>query len=94
MEFRLTGQYIVEGKYYAWIPQRELLDSETKFLNSVGYTTLTLSSTSNRAISVAYYNQEDNSVVTESGRGYTRDKMIKPDIAAGGFNAIVTNPGG
>ena len=93
-KFRLTGQYIVEGKYYAWIPQRELLDDETKFLNPVGYTTLTLSSTSSGAISVAYYNQEDNSVISESGRGYTRYGMIKPDIAAGGFNAIVTNPGG
>ena len=93
-KFRLTGQSIVDGKYYAWIPQRELLDSETKFLNSVGYTTLTLSSTSSGAISVAYYNQDDNSVISESGRGYTRYWMIKPDIAAGGFNAIVTNPGG
>lgn len=93
-KFRLTGQYIVDGKYYAWIPQRELLDSETKFLNSVGYTTLTLSSTSSGAISVAYYNQDDNSVISESGRGYTRYGMIKPDIAAGGFNAVVTNPGG
>ena len=93
-KFRLTGQSIVDGKYYAWIPQRELLDSETKFLNSVGYTTLTLSSTSSGAISVAYYNQDDNSVISESGRGYTRYGMIKPDIAAGGFNAIVTNPGG
>ena len=93
-KFRLTGQYIVEGKYYAWIPQRELLDDETKFLNPVGYTTLTLSSTSSGAISVAYYNQDDNSVISESGRGYTRNGMIKPDIAAGGFNAIVTNPGG
>ena len=93
-KFRLTGQYIVDSKYYAWIPQRELLDSETKFLNSVGYTTLTLSSTSSGARSVAYYNQDDNSVISESGRGYTRYGMIKPDIAAGGFNAIVTNPGG
>ena len=93
-KFRLTGQYIVDSKYYAWIPQRELIDSETKFLNSVGYTTLTLSSTSSGAISVAYYNQDDNSVISESGRGYTRYGMIKPDIAAGGFNAIVTNPGG
>ena len=93
-KFRLTGQYIVDSKYYAWIPQRELLDDETKFLNPVGYTTLTLSSTSSGAISVAYYNQDDNSVISESGRGYTRYGMIKPDIAAGGFNAIVTNPGG
>ena len=93
-KFRLTGQYIVEGKYYAWIPQRELIDNETKFLNPIEYTTLTLPSTSRGAISVSYYNQNNNSTLSESGRGYTRDDRIKPDIAAGGSNALVTNPGG
>ena len=123
-KFRLTGKYIVDGKYYVWIPQRELLDqetkllnstsnttltvpstaagsisvelidNETKFLNPVEYTTLTLPSTSRGAISVAYYNQNNNSVVSESGRGYTRDNRIKPDIAAGGVNATVIKPGG
>ena len=93
-KLKLTGQYIVEGKYYAWIPQRELIDNETKFLNPVEYTTLTLPSTSRGAISVSYYNQNNNSTVSESSRGYTRDGHIKPDIAAGGSNALVTNPGG
>lgn len=93
-KFRLIGEYIVRGNYYAWIPQRELLDSETKFLNPVEQTTLTLPSTSVGAISVAYYNQNNNSVVAESGRGYDRRGLIKPDIAAGGINALVTTPGG
>lgn len=92
--FRLTGDYIVGGNYYAWIPQRELIDSETKFLNPVEYTTLTLPSTSKGAISVAYYNQNNNSTVAESGRGYNRNGDIKPDIAAGGVNALVAAPGG
>ena len=93
-KFRLTGEYIVQGNYYSWIPQRELIDNETKFLNSVEYTTITLPSTTNGAISVAYYNQNNNSVVSESGNGYTRDGRVKPDIVAGGINALVTNPGG
>lgn len=93
-KFRLTGQYIVEGKYYAWIPQRELIDNETKFLNPTEYTTITLPSTSRGAISVSYYNQNNNAILSESSRGYTRDDRIKPDIAAGGSRALVTNPGG
>lgn len=92
--FRLTGEYIVNGNYYAWIPQRELLDESTRFLTPVEDTTLTLPSTARGAISVAYYNQNNNSVVGESGRGYTRDGRIKPEIAAGGINASVTKPGG
>ena len=93
-KFRLTGEYIVEGNYYAWIPQRELIDDETKFLNPVEYTTITLPSTSNNAISVGYYNQNNNSIVSESSNGYTRYGNIKPDIVAGGSNALVTTPGG
>ena len=93
-KFRLTGEYIVNGNYYAWIPQRELIDADTKFLSPVEDTTLTLPSTASGAISVAYYNQNNNSVVGESGRGYTRDGRIKPEIAAGGVNALVARPGG
>lgn len=93
-KFRLTGKYIVDGKYYVWIPQRELLDEETKLLNSTANTTLTVPSSAAGSISVAYYNQNNNSVVSESGRGYTRDNRIKPDIAAGGVNATIIKPGG
>ena len=93
-KFRLTGRYIVNGKYYAWIPQRPLIDDDTKFLNPNEDTTLTLPSTSEGAISVAYYDQNNNSIVAESGRGYTRDNRIKPDIAAGGVNATIIRPGG
>lgn len=93
-KFRLTGKYIVDGKYYGWIPQRQLLQEDTKFLNSSSNTTLTTPSTSEGAISVAYYNQNNNAIVSESGRGYTRDNRIKPEIAAGGVNATVLKPGG
>lgn len=93
-QFKLIGDFIVVGRYDAWILQKELLAPGTMFLNASPYTTLTLPSTSSRSISVAYYNQNNNAIVPQSGRGYTKDNMIKPDIAAGGINAITTEPGG
>ncbi len=93
-QFKLYGDYIVDGRYWAWLPQRNLLDEETKFLSPSQYTTLTMPGTSTKAIVVAYYNQNNNAVVGESGRGFTRDGRIKPDIAAGGVNATVVTPGG
>ncbi len=39
-------------------------------------------------------NQNNNAIVSESGRGYTRDNRIKPDITAGGVSATVLKPGG
>ena len=93
-QFRLYGDYIVDGRYWSWLPQRSLLDTDTKFLSPSQYTTLTMPGTARRAIVAAYYNQTNNATVGQSGRGFTRDGRIKPDIAAGGINAIVTTPGG
>lgn len=93
-QFNLIGDYIVDGRYDAWIPQRELLQGDTKFLNSSQYTTLMLPSTAERAIVAAYYNQNNNATVGKSGRGLTRDNRIKPNVAAGGINTVVMTPGG
>lgn len=93
-QFRLYGEYIVDGRYWSWLPQRSLLDEETKFLSPSQYTTLTMPGTARKAIVAAFYNQNNNATVGQSGRGFTRDGRIKPDFAAGGINAVVTTPGG
>ena len=93
-QFRLYGDYIVDGRYWSWLPQRSLLDEETKFLSPSQYITLTMPGTSRKAIVAAFYNQNNNATVGQSGRGFTRDGRVKPDIAAGGINALVTTPGG
>lgn len=93
-QFRLYGDYVVDGRYWSWLPQRNLLDTDTKFLNPSQYTTLTIPSTSRLAIVSSFYNQNNNATVGQSGRGFTRDGRIKPDISAGGVNALVITPGG
>ena len=93
-KFRLYGEKIVEGRYWSWLPQRELLDKDTRFINPIQTTTLTIPSTSAGMIVSGNYNQDINTTVSSSGRGYTKEGRIKPDIAAGGVDAIVTKPGG
>ena len=93
-KFTLYGEYVVDGMYWAWLPQRVLLDSDTRFLKPSQYTTLMLPSTANSVISVGYYNQNNNATVGASGRGYTTDGRIKPDVVAGGINAPIVRPGG
>ncbi|MDR5587167.1 MULTISPECIES: S8 family peptidase [Clostridium] len=92
--FQLIGELVISGQYDAYLLQRELLAPGTKFLNPDPYITLTIPSTSSYAISVGYYDQNNNSNVTESGRGYTRDGRVKPEIVAGGVNTLVTAVGG
>ncbi len=93
-KIRLYGEKIVDGRYWAWLPQRELLDKDTEFFDPIQRTTLTIPATARGVAATAYYNQDLNTTVTQSGRGYTRDGRIKPDIAAGGVNALVIQPGG
>ena len=92
--FILTSNNIVDGKYYAWILQRELLAEDTRFLNPSPYTTLTIPGTAKTIINTSYYNQNNGAIVSESGRGYTTKDYIQPIITAGGINAITTKPGG
>ena len=92
--FILTSNNIVDGKYYAWILQRELLAENTRFLNPSPYTTLTIPGTAKTIINTSYYNQNNGAIVSESGRGYTMKDYIQPIITAGGINAITTKPGG
>ncbi|WP_435575568.1 S8 family serine peptidase [Clostridium gasigenes] len=91
--FKLIGELVVTGRYDAYLIQRDLLAPGTRFLNPDPYVTLTIPSSSSYAISVGYYNQNNNSNVRESSRGYTRDNRIKPDVVAGGVNALVTAVG-
>lgn len=92
--FRLTGDVVSTGIYNAWLPQKQLLAPDTKFIKPNYYSTLTIPSTSRQAVSVAFYNQNYDTIIEESGRGYTIDGRIKPEIAAGGISQLVTNPGG
>ncbi|WP_392485988.1 S8 family serine peptidase [Haloimpatiens sp. FM7315] len=93
-KFRLIGDYIVSGRYDMWIPQRSLLKEGTRFLMSTPYVTITVPSTAEMIISSGFYDQNTESLVSSSGKGYTRDHRIKPDIVAGGVNAKTTEPGG
>ena len=93
-QFKLYGDYIVNGRYNAWLPQRPLLDADTRFLSSTPYTTLSEPSSARLGISVGYYNQDKDSIVGAAGRGYTRDGRKKPDIAAGGIGASIITPEG
>ncbi|MBX7287750.1 S8 family peptidase [Clostridium chauvoei] len=92
--FILTGTYIIDGRYWSWLPQDKLLAPGTRFLSPSQYTTLAIPSTAKSVIVAAYYDQSNNGVVSQSGRGFTRDGRIKPDIAAGGEGALVLKPGG
>lgn len=90
----LYGDYIVNGKYDIWMPQRPISKPGTRFLSPTNAMTLTIPSTSGSAIATGYYDQSNNVLGPSSGIGYTRDNRIKPDLVSGGVEVLTTAVGG
>lgn len=89
-QIRIYGEYIVDGRYDCWLPQRELLKGDTRFINPDAYTTVTAPGTAYNIVTTAFYNQGNNSIEADSGRGFTRDNRVKPEIATGGVDVVTT----
>lgn len=93
-KFVLVGNDIIDGRYWAYLPQRKLLAPGTKILNSSTESTITVPNKSASLMVCSYYNQSNESIVAISGKGYTIFGDIVPQVTAAGINALVLKPGG
>lgn len=75
---------VCDGVYHIWLPLQEFLSGNVYFLEANPDYTLTEPGSAEEVITVSYYNGTDNSIDINSGRGYTRNRLIKPDFAAPG----------
>ncbi|MBV1822378.1 S8 family serine peptidase, partial [Coprococcus sp. MSK.21.13] len=66
----------------------------TKFLNSTPYTTIQMPSPSKNILCTSFYDQNNNSILGQSSRGYTRDGRVVPDVTTGGLNIKTIDPSG
>ena len=78
--------FISQGEFHIWLPIQEFLETDVFFLESNPDTTITEPGSTMNAITVSYYNSQENSIDINSGRGYTRDGLIKPDFAVPGVD--------
>ncbi len=90
----LVPHRIVTGNFDLWLPAGGVKNPATRFLLPSEYTTLTIPSTAERVITVGAYDAYTDSYAPFSGRGYTRNNEIKPDIVAPGVNINSCAPGG
>lgn len=72
--------------YDLWLPIREFVGQDTYFIQPDPNITITEPGNTELPITVAAYNHTNNSIYLNSGRGYTRNGRVKPDIAAPGVN--------
>lgn len=90
----ITAQNIVDGRYDLWLPSGNLVSENTRFLQPKVDTTLTIPSTTDAAITVAAYNGNTDGEAYFSGRGYTRNEQIKPDLTSPGVDILSAAPNG
>ena len=93
-QVELVPRRIVTGDFDVWLPAGGVKNPATRFLLPSEFTTLTIPSTAERVISVGAYDAYTDSYAPFSGRGYTRNLDIKPDIVAPGVNINSCAPGG
>ena len=73
-----------EGVFHLWLPVMAFLDTDVVFLAPDPDVTLTEPSNAAQVITVSAYNGIAGSWFAQSGRGYTKSGIIKPDLAAPG----------
>lgn len=76
--------------FHIWLPMDGFISDNTFFIKSDPYTTILGMGNAQIPITVTAYNDADESLYVNSGRGYTRIGVVKPNVVAPGVN--VTGP--
>lgn len=92
-KLKLKGTYIVKGRFDIWLPPHATLPPDTLFIEPDPYQTITTAGGAIKAISIGFYNQNNKSIMAESGRGFPLYGGIKPDVAAPGVDINAVAPG-
>lgn len=87
---RIAPKSIANGIFNAYLPGDSYVTGQVAFENPSVYGTLTIPGTASNIITVAAYDQVNASITGFSGRGFTSDNAIKPDIAAPGVGVTVS----
>ena len=90
--FKFRGLNNIEGRYDIWLPPKGISKEKTRMIPSDPYGTVTVPGTSASVITVAAYNQLNNTQLIYSGRGFQDNYIDIIDVAAGGVNALTVAP--
>lgn len=85
---RVFGSNILDGTFHLWLPIKEFLGTETYFLQPSPDVTITEPGNTQDVITLSAYNNTTGAFYTDSGRGYTRNNNVKPDMTAPGVQVF------
>lgn len=92
-KFQIYTEQEFGGTFDIWLPVSEFVSRDTYFLRSDPDITITDPGNTNGIITIASYRIADKSIYLHSGRGFTRNGRIKPDVAAPGVDIYGPLPG-
>lgn len=84
----VKGVESVEGQYHIWGSTIDPTQRLARFIEADPFVTLTIPSTAVSATSVGAFNSTTNQITNFSGRGYSRNGDIKPDLVAPGVDIM------
>lgn len=87
---RIIPEYIINGNYNLYIPNRNIISPTTRFLDGDSSYTITRFGLLKYVITVGVYNEKTNSMWLGSSKGPHGENQIKPDIVASGVDVIST----
>lgn len=87
---RIIPQYIINGNFNLYIPNRNIISPTTRFLDGDSSFTITRFALLKGVITVGVYNQKTNSMWLGSSKGPHGENQLKPDIVASGVDIIST----
>lgn len=87
-KFNVYGKGFYPMNFNIWLPMNGFITSGTYFIRSDPNITLLSLACAGTPITVTAYNNVDDSLYLDAGRGYTRIDIVKPDIAAPGVNIL------
>lgn len=79
---RIYSSGNLENSFHIWLPVTGFISDDTYFLRPDPDTTITEPGNTYRVLTIAGYEGRTDSLWLDSGRGYTRNSHLKPDIAA------------
>lgn len=85
---------IFNGHFHIWLPISEFIGGEVYFLNSNPYYTITNPANGVSTVNTAFYDGNTNAVALSSGRGFSRNEIINPTLAAPGVDVLGALPNG
>lgn len=86
--FEVYGDEVVTGEYNIWLPVSSFMQETTRFLQPSPDITIVTPSSSESVISIGAFDSIYNSIYAASGRGFTTDNAVKPDVVDIGVNVV------